>query len=312
MRVISKRSGVRCLAAVLAVSMSGSVAAQQQEPQQPQQEQPQPQQEQQQQGSPESNVVVYGQAAPAMTPGPEVKGVIAARNGDKMKVKTADGNSVIIAVNDSTRIKAGGGLFGGNSGKLGADSLLNGMPVTVKTLQSGDGQSGAGLVASQISFRKNDLKTAAMIRNATDQRFEEQTAATESLRGRLGDIDKYNIKGTTNVHFDTGKAELSAEDRAQLCTTATTAEATENALILVVGYTDSTGTDDINQELSEKRANRVINYLQQKCGWKPYRMLTPTGMATADPLASNDTEEGKAQNRRVAVNILVSKSVDNL
>ncbi|MEZ1355999.1 OmpA family protein, partial [Pseudomonas aeruginosa] len=75
-----------------------------------------------------------------------------------------------------------------------------------------------------------------------------------------------------------------------------------NALMLVVGYTDSTGSDDLNQELSEKRAARVINYLQQACGWKPYRMLTPTGMAKADPLASNDTAEGKAQNRRVAVN----------
>jgi OOP family OmpA-OmpF porin len=308
MRVISKRSGGCFLVALLAVSASGGASAQQQQPQ-PEQQQPQPQP---QDSPPDSNVVVYGPAPAAMTAGPEVKGVIAARNGDKIKVKAADGTSVIIAVNDSTRIKAAGGLFGGNGGKLGAESLLNGMPVTVKTLQAGDGQSGAGLVASQISFRKNDLKTAAMIRNATDQRFDEQTAATESLRGRLGDIDKYNIKGTTNVHFDTGKAELSAEDRAQLCSTATNAEATENALILVVGYTDSTGTDDVNQELSEKRANRVINYLQQKCGWKPYRMLTPTGMATADPLASNDTDEGKAQNRRVAVNILVSKSVDNL
>jgi outer membrane protein OmpA-like peptidoglycan-associated protein len=297
MRVISKRPGVRFLVALLAASASSSAFAQQEPPQQ--------QEPQQQQQSPAgSNIVVYGESAPAMTAGPEVKGVIVARNDDKMKVKTADGNSVVIAVNDSTKIKAGGGLFSSTS-KLGADSLLNGLPVTVKTLQS-----GSDLVASQISLRKNDLKTASMIRNATDQRFEEQTAATESLRGRLGDIDKYNIKGTTNVHFDTGKAELSDQDKAELCTTATTAEATENALILVVGYTDSTGSDDVNQELSEKRANRVINYLQQKCGWKPYRMLTPTGMATADPLASNDTSEGKAQNRRVAVNILVSKSVD--
>ena len=56
----------------------------------------------------------------------------------------------------------------------------------------------------------------------------------------------------------------------------------------------------------------MINHLQQAGQWKPYRMLTPTGMAKADPLASNDTNEGKAQNRRVAVNILVSKSVDGL
>src|SRR3546814_12339465 len=85
-----------------------------------------------------------------------------------------------------------------------------------------------------------------------------------------------------------------------------------NALLLVVGYTDSTGDDEFNQELSEKRAGRVVNYLQQACGWKPYRMLTPTGMAEADPVASNDTIEGKAQNRRVAVNTLVSKGLDGL
>lgn len=86
----------------------------------------------------------------------------------------------------------------------------------------------------------------------------------------------------------------------------------KNAFILVVGYTDSTGGEDYNQRLSEKRANRVVNYVQQACGWKPYRMLTPTGMAKSDPLASNGSVEGKAQNRRVAVNILVSKGLDGL
>jgi outer membrane protein OmpA-like peptidoglycan-associated protein len=82
--------------------------------------------------------------------------------------------------------------------------------------------------------------------------------------------------------------------------------------MLVVGYTDSTGSDEINQPLSERRAASVINHLQQACHWKPYRMLTPTGMATADPLADNSRPEGRAQNRRVSVNILVSKSVDGL
>jgi len=80
----------------------------------------------------------------------------------------------------------------------------------------------------------------------------------------------------------------------------------------VVGYTDSTGDYEYNQELSEKRASRVVNFLQQECDWAPYRMLTPTGMAEADPAADNTTEQGKAQNRRVAVNILVSKSVDGM
>lgn len=293
MHFMSKRVGVHVLLATLALPASASLSAQEQNTRDP-------------------GIIVNGVPAEpsTMTAGPEIKGVISARNGDRIKVTTADGASTIIAINDATRIKAGGGLFSSHS-KMAADSLLNGLPVTVKTLQPGGGEPG-GLVATQISFRNNDLKTANMIRNGTSQRFEEQTAATEALRGRMGDIDKYNIKATTNVHFDTGKAELSAQDKAELCTTASSADRTDNALILVVGYTDATGSDDFNQQLSEKRANRVINYLQQACGWKPYRMLTPTGMAKADPLASNDTPEGKAQNRRVAVNVLVSKSVDGL
>jgi len=286
--MISKSSGVRALLVALTVTASGTVFAQQQD-------------------APDSSIVVNG----VKSAGPDIKGVITARNGDRMKVVTADGASTIIAVNDATQIRAGGGLFGVHS-KMAQDALLNGLPVTIKTWRAGDAQSNSELVASRISFRNSDFKTASMIRNGTSQRFEEQTAATENLRGHLGDIDKYNIKSTTEVHFDTGKTELSAQDKAQLCNTASAAQAQENALLLVVGYTDSTGGDDFNQQLSEKRAGRVINYLQQQCGWKPYRMLTPTGMAKADPAAPNDTPEGKAQNRRVAVNVLVSKSVDGL
>ena len=289
MRVVSRTSGVRFLLVALTVSASGAVFAQEQAPS-------------------DNSVTVNG----LKSPGPEIKGVITARNNDRMKVTTEDGSSTIIAVNDGTQIRAGGGLFGVHS-KMAQDALLNGLPVTIKTWRAGgDAQSGGELVASRISFRNSDFRTASMIRNGTSQRFEEQTAATENLRNHLGDIDKYNVKSTTEVHFDTGKTELSAADKAQLCNTASTAQQTENALLLVVGYTDSTGGDDLNQELSEKRAGRVINYLQQQCGWKPYRMLTPTGMAKADPAAPNDTPEGKAMNRRVAVNVLVSKSVDGL
>ena len=112
--------------------------------------------------------------------------------------------------------------------------------------------------------------------------------------------------------LDAGKWVLSEQAKSDLCAAASQANGMDNALLLVVGYTDSTGSQEFNQELSEKRASRVVNHLQQACGWKPYRMLTPTGMAEADPASYNSTPEGKAQNRRVAVNILVSKAVDGL
>ena len=245
--------------------------------------------------------------AAEVTEGPEIKGIISARSGDRMQVTAEDGNKSVITINDETRISASKGFLGLGRSRLAATSLLNGIPVSVKTLQS-----GGDLVASKINLQNKDLRTASMIQTGTSQRFDEQTAATEALRGRMGEIDQYNVKGTTNVNFDTGKAVLSSQAKNDLCAAATAAQGMDNALLLVVGYTDSTGGEDLNQELSEKRAGRVVNYLQQACGWKPYRMLTPTGMAEADPVASNDTFEGKAQNRRVAVNILVSKAVDGL
>ena len=290
MRVIPQGSKFLLLAALLSGASAGSLSAQTQEP-------------------PAADVsATYSAPAPSeMTAGPEIKGIISARSGDKMQVTAADGTKSVIVINDATKISASKGFFGLNRSKLAATSLLNGLPVAVKTWQSGD-----ELVASQINLQNKDIKTASMIHNGTAQRFDEQTAATEALRGRMGEIDQYNVKGTTNVNFDTGKAALSAEAKSDLCAAAATAEGMSNALLLVVGYTDSTGDEEYNQTLSEKRAGRVVNYLQQVCGWKPYRMLTPTGMAEADPLASNDTIEGKAQNRRVAVNILVSKGLDGL
>jgi OOP family OmpA-OmpF porin len=277
MRAISNRPGVLFLLATLVAPASASLSAQELEP-----------------VYDKVQTTVIG-TPPAdlsgMPAGPEIEGFISARKGDRMKVTSADGTVTVIAISDGTVVRASGGFLGINRDKLGADSLLNGLPVSVETVQWSD-----GLVASRVDLKSRDLKTAA----------------TEALRGRLGDIDKYNIKGTTNVYFDTGKWNLSARAQYDLCAAASEAEAMDNALLLVVGYTDSVGSEEYNQILSERRAGRVVNYLQQKCGWKPYRMLTPTGMAEADPLASNDTEAGKAQNRRVSVNILVSKSVDGL
>lgn len=239
-------------------------------------------------------------------PGPEIKGYITARSGDRMAVTAEDGTKTIITIDAATQVKGRSGLFGGK-GNFTAASLLNGLPVTVKTLQAGD-----ALVASVVTFRSNDFKTASMIRTGTAQGFEDAAAATAALRSRVADIDNYNIKNTANVYFDTGKWMLSEQAKADLCATAAEAEKIPNSLILVVGYTDSFGDDDYNQELSEKRASRVMAHLQQVCRWKQFRTLTPSGMAKSDPAADNNTEEGRAQNRRVAVNVLVSKAVDGL
>lgn len=243
-----------------------------------------------------------------MPEGPEFEGVISARNGDKVQVTSADGTRTVVAISPSTEIRSSGGFLGLDKDQLAASDLLNGLPVEVETVE----WANRGLIATEVALKSKHLETARMIHTGTDQRFTANEAATEALRGRVANIDQYNVKGTTNVYFDTARYNLSQQARAELCQAAEQAKATDNALLLVVGYTDSTGDYEYNQELSEKRAARVTNFLQQECDWAPYRMMTPTGMAEADPAADNTTEQGKAQNRRVAVNILVSKSVDGM
>lgn len=265
----------------------------------------------------ENSITVQGNAPTdleGLEEGPVIEGLISARNRDRMQVTGADGSATVLYLSDATEVRGRGGFLGLGRTQASADALMNGLPVTVQTVRWND-----GLVASRIRYRDTDRQTAAMIQTGTAQRFgenemaiQQNAAATEALRGRVGSIDQYNIRGTTNVYFDTGRWQISPAAQAQLCEAARQAEAMDNALLLVVGYTDSVGDQDFNQQLSERRAGRVVNHLQQQCGWAPWRMLTPTGMAEADPLADNETPAGRAQNRRVAVNILVSKAVDGI
>ncbi len=304
MSVVSKRMKALCLFTIVSLPMSAGLSAQELQPAAAT-------------GAEDGEVMTTVLGNPpadlsGMTEGPEIEGFIAARDDYRLNVMSDAGASNVVLVSEGTEIKGTGGFLGLGRKTLADDALLNGLPVTIKTVQW-----RSGLVASEIKFKTDDLETAQMIRSGTSQRFSQNeeaisknAAAAEALRGRMADIDKYNVMGTTNVYFDSGKWNLSPAAETELCAIAQEADAMENALMLVVGYTDSDGSQDYNQVLSERRAGRVVNYLQQACGWKPYRMLTPTGMSESQPVATNDTNQGKAENRRVSVNILVSKALE--
>jgi OmpA-OmpF porin, OOP family len=299
MRIPSSTPAALALCALVAVSAPATVAAQEGLPPIPQSE------------TADSDAIVVTGSPPAdltgLADGPDVVGIISARNGDRIRISGSDAADTVVAISEGTEVRGRGGFLGLSRASLGADALLNGLPVTVETVQWGE-----ALVAKRVRLRNADLQTASMIRTGTAQGFAEQTAATAALRGRVANIDQYNVRRTTNVFFDTGRHQLSPQAEAELCATVNEAQATDNALLLVVGYADAVGSEEYNQVLSERRAGRVVNHLQQRCRWAPYRTLTPSGMAEADPLADNATPEGRAQNRRVAVSILVSKAVDGI
>src|SRR5208283_5174671 len=99
------------------------------------------------------------------------------------------------------------------------------------------------------------------------------------------------------VHFDFNKSKIRPGDAAVLDEAATTLKANPNVTINVNGYCDAIGSEEYNLKLSDRRSNAVVDYLV-KAGI-PSSQLIPHGYGKTDFVATNDTAEGRAQNRRV-------------
>ena len=125
---------------------------------------------------------------------------------------------------------------------------------------------------------------------------------------RVGD----GIKVTMNesiVNFGFDSSELSATAKANLDKLATVLINNPDTNINIYGYTDGKGTDDYNLKLSDRRSAAVKSYLSSK-GISGTRMFT-MGMGKQNPVATNDTEAGRAQNRRVEFAITANEKMIN-
>jgi len=116
------------------------------------------------------------------------------------------------------------------------------------------------------------------------------------------DTVKGNWFEFTNVHFKKGGAELTDESMAQLKNIVAIAKAYPAARFKFGGYTDNTGTDAVNIPLSQKRADAVAAMVT-KLGALKDNIVGAEGYGSQWPLQPNDTKEGQAQNRRVAVRV---------
>jgi outer membrane protein OmpA-like peptidoglycan-associated protein len=102
------------------------------------------------------------------------------------------------------------------------------------------------------------------------------------------------------VQFDANSARLTNIAKAKLDEVALKMKEDTDITALVIGYTDSQGSATANQRMSERRAQAVKDYLVSRHGIDPSR-ITTEGRGSADPVASNDTAAGRAQNRRAVV-----------
>ncbi len=116
---------------------------------------------------------------------------------------------------------------------------------------------------------------------------------------RNGDNIVLNMPG--NITFRTGSADLNADFFRVLDGVGIVVEKYDKTLIVIEGHTDSVGTDENNQALSERRASAVGQYLTGK-GINGQRVMT-AGLGESRPIASNDSDAGRTQNRRVEVRL---------
>lgn len=104
-----------------------------------------------------------------------------------------------------------------------------------------------------------------------------------------------------NVTFDTGQSQLRSQFLGTLDSVAMVLKEYDKTTISVLGHTDSVGSSSYNQSLSERRADSVSMYLNQR--GVPGSRLNARGYGESSPIASNSTSSGKAQNRRVELRI---------
>lgn len=115
------------------------------------------------------------------------------------------------------------------------------------------------------------------------------------------DGDNIILNMPSNITFDTNSYALKGRFQNTLDSVVLVLNEYKSTMITVTGHTDSTGSKEYNQKLSEQRAISVANYLSSKGVAQP--RLAASGYGEAFPVAPNNTEQGRAQNRRVEVQL---------
>jgi len=176
-----------------------------------------------------------------------------------------------------------GGILGNNIGKGGNAALgavLGGIV----------GGAAGGIIGNKMDKQAREIKTA--LPGAEVERVNEGIKVTM----------KENM-----VNFAFNSSELSSATKTNLDKLAKVLVNNPDTNINIYGHTDSKGTDAYNMTLSEKRANSVVNYLASH-GVKRNRMFAK-GMGESDPVATNETEAGRAENRRVEFAITANEKM---
>lgn len=187
---------------------------------------------------------------------------------------------------DESDKTVGGAVVGAIIGGVLANNTGN--RSTGKTvLGAAAGAAVGGAIGHSIDEKERKLKAIAEERDAREMEVE-----------RLRE-DLLRVSLSSEASFDFDKATLRPEFKPTLDKIAVVLRDDASVTIRVVGHTDSIGSESYNQMLSERRAKATADYLEAQ--GVDYRQMTTEGRGELEPRASNDTEAGRAQNRRVEI-----------
>ena len=249
------------------------------------------------------------------------RGVVIARDADRFTIRDRSRTDYQVLLTDRTSIKTHGGFL--RSGKsYPVTDILRGLIVEVE----GRGDTQGQLVAEKVRFNESDMRAAI----TTDTRVNPVEANQERIAGqmdelyaiaadarktvaevneRVSSLDDYDVKESVAVTFKVNSAVLSPEAKLQLDTLAAKALSARGYMIEVAGHTDATGSEAKNLRLSRERADAVVQYLAINHKIPVRRFATPMGYGKTEAVADNSTAEGRAQNRRVEVKMILNRGL---
>jgi outer membrane protein OmpA-like peptidoglycan-associated protein len=249
------------------------------------------------------------------------RGVVISRDADVFTIRDRTRQDYQVLITDNTSIKTNGGFL--RSGKkYPVTDILRGLIVEVE----GKGDAQGQLVADKIRFNESDMRAAitsdtrvspveANMERVAGQMDElyavaaEARAEVKAVNERVSSLDDYDVQENVAVTFRVNSAVLSPEAKQKLDELAAKTTNARAFMIEVAGHTDSTGSDAKNFRLSRARADAVVQYLAVQHKIPLRRFVTPMGYGKTEAVADNTTREGREQNRRVEVKMIINRGL---
>ena len=176
-----------------------------------------------------------------------------------------------------------------------------------KDIKDVDQRAQAGIQAVQASAAKADQNALAAGTSADKAQMAANTASqrVDTLTNTVVNLDNYRPVAETSVLFGFNKDNLTKEAKEAIDQLAASASTTKGYIITVEGATDSVGSADYNYDLSQRRADSVIQYLASEKNVPAYKIYL-IGLGKDKPVDSNKTSAGRAKNRRVDIHLMTN------